>query len=212
MLICPTKRSRTLRGARPRSPDPPCGFYRISFTGELSYEVHADARHAAAIWDALIAAGDPFDLTPYGTEAMHVLRAEKGYIIVGQDTDGTACPDDLGLSWAVAGTKPDFIGKRSLARPEMRLANRKQLVGLLPEAVLQEGAQITLSAGDDAMLGHVTSSYSSPADGRPFALAMVAGGRSRIATSVCARAGGRATLCQVVNPVFYDPAGERLNG
>ena len=187
-------------------------LYRISFTGELSFEVHADARYAPVIWEALIAGGGPFDVTPYGTEAMHVLRAEKGYVIIGQETDGTVGPDDLGLSWAAAGSKPDFIGKRSLARLDMHRADRKQLVGLLPEAPVTEGAQITATPDDKAMLGHVTSSYWSPALDRPVALALVATGRTRIGSTIHARSSDRAVRCTVVDPVFYDSVGERLHG
>ena len=198
-------RTATIAGHRVR-------LYRISFTGELSYEVHADSRHASTIWAALTAAGGPFGATPYGTEAMHVLRAEKGYIIIGQETDGTTTPDDLGLSWAVATSKPDFIGKRSLALSEMHRADRKQLVGLLPETLLTEGAQITATQHDRAMLGHVTASYWSPTIDRPFALALVAAGRERIGTSVYARADDRVTLCNIVDPVIHDPQGERLHG
>ena len=187
-------------------------LYRISFTGELSYEVHTDARHGGAVWSALFEAGNPFSVTPYGTETMHVLRAEKGYVIIGQETDGTVTPDDLGLSWAVAANKPDFIGKRSLARSEMLRADRRQLVGLLPDAAVPEGAQITATADDVAMLGHVTSSYWSPTRDVPFALAMIAGGRARIGTTVQARFDGTAVRCAIVDPVFYDSEGGRIDG
>ena len=187
-------------------------LYRISFTGELSYEVHTDARHGAAVWEALFEAGKPFGVTPYGTEAMHVLRAEKGYLIIGQETDGTVTPDDLGLSWAVAANKPDFIGKRSLARAEMSRADRKQLVGLLPDAPVPEGAQITASANDTAMLGHVTSSYWSPTRDVPFALALVAGGRAKIGATIHARFDGKAVRCAIVDPMFHDSEGGRIDG
>ena len=123
----------------------PARLFRVSFTGELGFEVNVPARHGRALWEKLFEAGQPYDITPYGTEAMHVLRAEKGYIIVGQDTDGTLTPQDAGLAWAIGKAKPDFVGKRSLTRPDMVSKGRKQLVGLLtddPKAVLQEGAQI----------------------------------------------------------------------
>jgi sarcosine oxidase subunit alpha len=94
----------------------PVRVYRISFTGELSYEVHCASPSGSQVWEALYQAGQPHGITPYGTETMHVLRAEKGYIIIGQETDGTVSPVDLGLSGAIAKKKPDFIGKRSLAR------------------------------------------------------------------------------------------------
>ncbi len=186
-------------------------LYRISFTGEISYEVHVDARFGPAVWEALWAAGQPFGIVPYGTENMHVLRAEKGYIIVGQDTDGTVGPLDLGLGWAVAVTKPDFIGKRSLLRPDMLRDDRKQLVGLLTDELLPEGAQLVATPGDCRMFGHVTSSYWSPALDRPIALALLAGGRSRNGETIYARFGAATVAAQVVEPVFHDPDGARLD-
>ncbi len=189
----------------------PVRLYRISFTGDLSFEIHSDARHAQAVWDALYAAGQAFDLTVYGTETMHVLRAEKGYLIIGQETDGTVGPDDLGLGWAIARKKPDFVGKRSLERADMTRSDRKQLVGLLPDAPIPEGAQITVGSADTAMLGYVTSSYHSPVLDVPFALALVAGGRARHGETVYARFGGRAVVCRIVEPVFHDPGGERIS-
>ena len=135
------------------------------------------------MWDRLIAAGEQFDITPYGTETMHVLRAEKGYPIIGQDTDGTVTPQDLGMDWVVSKKKPDFIGKRSFTRAENLSPMRKQFVGLLPldrETVLPEGAQIiepvaggVLPPPPVPMLGHVTSSYRSAELGRPFGLALI---------------------------------------
>ena len=190
----------------------PVRLYRISFTGELSYEIHCDARFALIVWNAIWSAGAEFDAYAYGTENMHVLRAEKGYIIVGQDTDGTVGPDDLGLSWAIASKKPDFIGKRSLARPDMQRANRKQLVGLIPTTHIPEGAQLTATANDTAMLGHVTSSYSSPVLDQPFALALLEGGRARVGETVHARFGEAVVSALVVAPVFYDADGARMNG
>jgi sarcosine oxidase, subunit alpha len=187
-------------------------LYRISFTGELSYEVHTDARNGTAVWNALFEAGEPLGVTPYGTETMHVLRAEKGYIIIGQETDGTVTPDDLGLSWAIAKSKPDFIGKRSLLRPDTARSDRKQLVGLLPKSAIPEGAQITETATDRTMLGYVTSSYHSPTRDVPFALALIAGGRARAGKTVHARFGGASVTCQIVDPVFYDPEGARIDG
>jgi sarcosine oxidase subunit alpha len=196
----------------------PVRVYRISFTGELSYEVHVAADHGLAIWEALFAAGADLGVTPYGTEATHVLRADKGYIIIGQETDGTVTPVDLGLDWAIAKSKPDFIGKRSLARPAITAADRKQLVGLRPvddRTMLTEGAQLT---EDDRatipvpMLGHVTSSYWSDAAGGPIALALLRNGRARHGDVIHARHAGKATACRVCEPIFYDKAGERLNG
>ena len=183
----------------------PCRLFRVSFTGELGYEINVPADYGAAVWEALSSAGRRFGITPYGTEAMHVLRAEKGYIIVGQETDGTVTPDDLGLDWIVGKTKPDFVGKRSLARPDLVAPGRKQLVGLLtedPSEVLEEGAQIVAAIRTRPipmrMLGHVTSSYWSPNCGRSIALALVAGGRGRIGEPPPRDDAGRLTTVQVV--------------
>ncbi len=128
----------------------PMRLFRMSFTGELGYEVNVPSDYGLAVWEAIYAAGQAHGITPYGTETMHVLRAEKGYIIVGQETDGTVTPDDAGLGWAIAKSKPDFVGKRSLARATMHAPDRKQLVGLLtvdPQVVLEEGAQIVATPG-----------------------------------------------------------------
>ncbi|WP_248304547.1 sarcosine oxidase subunit alpha [Breoghania sp. L-A4] len=196
----------------------PARIFRISFTGELSYEINVPAYQGMALWDALFAAGEKHGLTPYGTETMHVLRAEKGFIIVGQETDGTVTPFDLSMGWIVSKAKPDFVGKRSYDRPDTARGDRKQLVGLLtedPDFVLPEGAQITLRAGGETpipMIGHVTSSYHSDTLGRSIALALIADGPNRLDTTVHAPLPGRSEPCKVVKPVFYDPEGVRLNG
>ena len=192
-------------------------LFRVSFSGELGFEINVPADQGRRVWEAVWAAGQPHGLTPYGTETMHVLRAEKGFIIVGQETDGTATPDDVGLTWAVGKAKPDYVGKRSLARPSMSAPERKQLVGLLtdsPETVLQEGAQIVSSRGLKApmpVIGHVTSSYYSAVLGRSIALAMVSGGRARMGETLYSPTGSGDVPVKVVGPVFYDPEGARLN-
>jgi sarcosine oxidase subunit alpha len=186
---------------------------RVSFTGDLGYELNVPVGAAQKIWDALWVKGQDFGLTPYGTEAMHVLRAEKGYIIVGQETDGTVTPDDVGLGWAIGQAKKDFVGKRSLARTAMRAADRKQLVGLetiSSSAVLEEGAQI-VEAGMRKSLGHVTSAYHSAVLDKPIALAMVAGGRGRIGQTLRVPMPGGDVDVRVVNQVFYDAEGARLH-
>jgi sarcosine oxidase subunit alpha len=196
----------------------PMRLFRVSFTGECGYEVNVPADYGRAVWEAIIEAGRPFAITPYGTEAMHVLRAEKGYIIVGQEADGTATPDDLGLAWAIGKAKADFVGKRALARAGMMAAGRKQLVGLLtddPNIVLEEGAQIVATPDEPVpmtLLGHVTSSYRSATLGRSIALAMLRDGRARIGERLFVPMQGRVIGVKVVSPVFYDPQGERLHG
>jgi sarcosine oxidase subunit alpha len=157
-------------------------------------------------------------MTPYGTEAMHVLRAEKGYIIVGQETDGTATPDDAGLSWAIGKNKTDFVGLRSLQRPAMKRADRKQLVGLKPKdgrSVLDEGAQVCERPAQQPpmqLIGHVTSSYAASTVGFPIALAMIAGGRARMGSTVYVSQPTGDVEVEVSSPVFYDPEGVRVNG
>ncbi|WP_138759275.1 2Fe-2S iron-sulfur cluster-binding protein [Modestobacter altitudinis] len=200
----------------------PVRLARISFSGELAYEVHLNAWYAMAVWTRLIEAGRRYGITPYGTETMHVLRAEKGYPIIGQDTDGTVTPHDLGMAWAVSKKKPDFIGKRSFARPANTDPRRKQLVGLLPtdgSTVLPEGSQVVELHPDGVlppppvpMLGHVTSSYRSAELGRPFALALVRAGRSRIGETLHVPLDGSLVPVEVTASVLVDPEGARRDG
>jgi sarcosine oxidase subunit alpha len=192
---------------------------RVSFTGELAYEIHVSGENGRAMWEEVLDAGAPAGITPYGTESMHVLRAEKGFVIVGQDTDGTVTPDDLGMSWIVNPSKGDFVGKRSLVRPDTLRPDRRQLVGLLPQDPgerLREGSQLIADAEPGPppvpMLGHVTSSYRSAALGRTFALAMVNGGRARRGHTVYAVLAERTEPVLIVDPVFYDPEGARRDG
>jgi sarcosine oxidase subunit alpha len=195
----------------------PMRLFRVSFTGELGFEVNVPSAFGRGVWEAIMAAGAEHRITPYGTETMHILRAEKGYIIVGQDTDGTVTPHDAGLGWAVGKKKPDFVGKRSLARPDLVAEGRKQLVGLLtedPGEVLEEGAQIVLDPKQPIpmkMVGHVTSSYWSEALGRSIAMALIAGGRERMGETVYLPMIGRTIPAVVGETVFYDPDGARLN-
>jgi len=198
----------------------PARVFRISFSGELAYEVNVATWHGYALWQALTTAGAEAGITPYGTETMHVLRAEKGYPIVGQDTDGTVTPDDLGLGWALRKSTKDFVGRRSLSRPDTARSDRKQLVGLLPEdpaLLLVEGAHIVehtpLGPPPVPYLGHVTSSYPSAALGQTFALALVASGRQRIGERLYATTvDGKLAPVQVTSHVLYDPEGARRDG
>ncbi|KAB2919176.1 MAG: sarcosine oxidase subunit alpha family protein [Hyphomicrobiaceae bacterium] len=196
----------------------PTRLFRVAFTGELGYEVNVSADHARAVWEAVYESGRTFGITPYGTEAMHVLRAERGFIVVGQDTDGTVTPEDAGLAAMIAKTKPDFVGKRSLMRPDMVAADRKQLVGLatqVPQLVLDEGAQIVADPRAPIpmkMLGHVTSSYWSTACGHSIALALVSGGCARLGQTLYATTPTGFAAVRVVEPVFFDRHGERVNG
>ncbi|MGB7399073.1 sarcosine oxidase subunit alpha family protein [Castellaniella sp.] len=190
---------------------------RVSFSGELSFEVYVPANMGRHIAERLMEAGQPYEITPYGTETMHVLRGEKGYIIVGQDTDGSVTPVDLGMGGMVAKTK-DCLGKRSLARSHTSGDGRKQFVGLLANdstCLLPEGGQILQGPTQAAiapMFGHVTSSYMSPILGRSIALALLKDGHARMGHEVTvATADGRFMPARVCSPVFYDPEGARQN-
>jgi sarcosine oxidase subunit alpha len=189
---------------------------RVSFTGELGYEINVGSAYGHDVWESVWSEAEKQGGCAYGTEAMHVMRAEKGYVIVGQDTDGTVTLADLGLDWAIGKTKKDFVGKRSLALRNMLNEGRKQLVGLLtddPSIALEEGAQITESAAPavgSSALGHVTSSYHSPTLQRSIALALVAGGRARMGAKLYAPMPSGAVAVTVTTPVFYDKEGVRL--
>ncbi|TLP43879.1 sarcosine oxidase subunit alpha [Cohaesibacter sp. CAU 1516] len=193
----------------------PARLFRLSFTGELGFEVNVPAQHGLALWQTLHQAGKALDLCVYGTETMHVLRAEKGFIIVGQDTDGTVTPFDLGMGWAVAKKKPDFVGMRGLARPDLVAEGRKQLVGLLTDDAatkLEEGAQIVLDPSEPlpmTMVGHVTSSYHSTTIGRPIALALLQDGRKRIGEQVHIPMPDGVITATVRDTLFFDPDGSR---
>ncbi len=187
----------------------PARVFRISFTGDLAFEINVPARYGLALWEALMEAGHEFDICPYGTEAMHVLRAEKGFIIVGQDTDGTVTPKDLGMDWIVSKTKGDFLGRRSFNRTDTASENRKQLVGLLtedPNFVLPEGSHVVEQLKDSPpmkMLGHITSSYFSPSLGRSIAMGLIRDGFNRMGkTMVVSLMDGGSQKVTVTEPVF----------
>ena len=204
----------------------PTRLFRMSFTGERGFEVNVPADYGLEVWKALYAEGRKFGACAYGTEAMHVLRAEKGYIIVGQETDGTVTPADAGLDWAIGKKKRDFVGIRGLKRADLSAENRLQLVGLKtvdPKTVLEEGAQIVADPREKipmTMIGHVTSSYWSENCGRSIALALVQGGRARQGGTLWVPmppksgedAGAAAIEVEITGTVFWDEKGERLNG
>ncbi|MGQ7844437.1 sarcosine oxidase subunit alpha family protein [Granulosicoccus sp. 3-233] len=195
----------------------PARIFRISFTGDLSYEINVPAQYGLAVWNALFKAGKEFDLTPYGTETMHVLRAEKGFIIVGQDTDGSMTPYDMNHGWAVANNKPfSFIGKRGMNRQDCLRGDRKQLVGLMtsnPDAELPEGAQAVRDPDQAipmSMVGHVTSSYVSATLERRIAMAVIKDGLNRLGEKVYfPLKGGSVIEATICSPVFFDPEGVR---
>ena len=199
--------------------DVPARVFRISFTGELSYEINVQANYGMYLWEKLFEAGEEFNLTPYGTETMHILRAEKGFIIAGQDTDGSVTPEDLGMGWCIARKKPfSFIGKRGMARQDCQRENRKQLVGLKtrqPHVVLEEGAQAVFDPDAKIpmpMVGHVTSSYWSANLGHSIAMAVIKGGLNKMGEKVFfPQVDGQMIEAEICSPVFLDPKGERQN-
>jgi len=192
--------------------------YRISFAGELSFEMAVPASRGLELWEALIEAGDEFGVMPYGTEAMHVMRAEKGYIMIGDETDGTVIPQDLGLDWAISKKKADFIGKRAQERKHMSDPDRWKLVGLETEdgGVLPDGAYATAPGhnanGQRNVQGRVTSTYYSPTLGRGIAMGLVLHGPERMGEVLeFALVDGTVMKARIVDPVFYDKDGEKQN-
>ena len=192
-------------------------LFRISFSGELSFEIATPAHHGLGLWRALLSAGKEFGICAYGTEALHILRAEKGFIVVGDETDGTVTPLDVGMSWAVSKKKADFIGKRSLQQAFLKAGGRKQLVGLETEdasEVLPDGAYAVdevKAAPPMKMIGHVTSSYWSPTLKRSIAMALIEGGQARMGEMVSFPLEGKTVQAKIVDPVFYDKKGARQN-
>ncbi|MFT5005467.1 MAG: sarcosine oxidase subunit alpha [Paracoccaceae bacterium] len=193
--------------------------YRISFSGELSYEVAVPASQGLAFWNAALEAGREFGIQPYGTECLHVMRAEKGFIMIGDETDGTVIPQDLNLGWAISKKKEDFLGKRAQQRSFMVDENRKQLVGLLtedPQVVLPDAAHAIegppRANGMENIIGHVTSTYYSPTLGHSIAMALIKGGSKRMGEVLSFPVGeGRVIKARVVDPVFLDKEGARQN-
>jgi len=195
---------------------------RASFTGELGYEIYVPPKYALELWEKIFAYGTNLGLIPYGTETMHLLRAEKGYVVIGQDTDGTVTPIDLNLNWMIGKNKKDFIGKRSLSRSDTARTDRKQLVGILTldrGKNIEEGQHIVeqknLPRNIDKpvdYLGHITSSYYSPTLNRCVAMALLKNGNQLIGKKlfVSRSSGLENTEVEVVKPTFHDPENKRL--
>ena len=190
----------------------PVRVFRVSFSGELAYEIAVPAGFGASLWQALLDAGKDLGLAAYGTEALHVMRAEKGFIMIGDETDGTVTPLDLGLGWAVSKKKRDFLGKRGLRMPHLAASNRWQLVGLLtddPGTVLPCGACAVEAepGGGQAIVGYVTSSYHSPTVGRSIAMALIQRGRERMGESVALPVQDGTVSARIVRPAFLEDGG-----
>ncbi len=193
-------------------------IYRISFSGELSYEIAVPASKGRAFWDKLLEVGEKFGVMAYGTEALHIMRAEKGFIMMGDETDGTVIPQDLGLDWAISKKKDDFLGKRAQQRSFMTNPDRWKLVGLqtIDGSVLPDGVY-ALAAGENAngqrnTQGRVTSSYHSPSLGFGIAMGLVLRGPERMGEVIeFGHTDGSMTAAKIVDPVFYDKDGEKQN-
>lgn len=198
-------RTGHIAGARTR-------LYRVSFSGELGYEISVPSRYATSLWTQLLAAGTDLGITPYGTEALLVLRLEKGYLHMGIDTDGTTSPQDVGWSEGAIRKKADFIGKRSLSLPMNLRPNRLQLVGLTAETpdAFVPGAHLRLPGTSEGSDGWITSAAFSPTLERTIGLGMLRGGRTRQGQSIAVHDLGRRGRARVVNTPFYDPTGARL--
>ncbi len=191
----------------------PIRLYRISFSGELGYEINIPARHGAALWEQLLASGKDLGVVPYGIETLLLLRLEKGFLHVGVDTDGTTSPADVGWGDVATRKKADFIGRRSLTRSDNLRADRLQLVGLASDNadVLVAGAHLRLPGTREGSDGWVTSAAVSPALGRPIALALLRGGRSRLGEAIVVHDLDRRCRASVVTTPFFDPEGIRLH-
>ncbi|NPD13708.1 sarcosine oxidase subunit alpha family protein [Xinfangfangia sp. D13-10-4-6] len=197
----------------------PVRVHRISFSGELSYEIAVPASHALAFWERLYEAGQEFGLQPYGTEGLHVLRAEKGFIMIGDETDGTVIPQDLNLDWAISKKKEDFLGKRGQQRTYLAAKDRWKLVGFesIDGTVIPDGAYViapgTNEYGFRNAQGRITSTYYSPTLKKGIAMGLLKNGPARMGEVVefTSMTGGVSVSAKVVDPVFYDKDGEKQN-
>jgi sarcosine oxidase, subunit alpha len=196
----------------------PVRAYRISFSGELSYEIAVPASHGAAFWDACLAVGEGLGVMPYGTEALHIMRAEKGFIMIGDETDGTVIPQDLNLGWAISKKKPDFLGKRGQERAFLASADRWRLVGLetLDGSVIPDGSYAVADGindnGQRNTQGRVTSTYYSPTLKRGIAMGLVLHGPERMGEVIqFTRIGAEPVAARIVDAVAYDKDGDKQN-
>jgi len=190
---------------------------RLSFSGERAYEVYCGAGHGTLVWEALIAAGEPFGLVPYGLEALGTLRIEKGHV-TGAEIDGRATAHDLHLDWMLSKKKP-FIGSAMLAREGLVAPDRLKLVGLvsLDNRPLNSGAHIVERLDREnprGSIGHVTANCYSPALGKYIALALVKGGKKRHGTRayISDPLRNRFGPVEIVSHHFFDPEGKRMHG
>lgn len=192
--------------------DAPLRIARVSFTGEVSFEISVPASNIEALWKTVTAAGDPLGVRPIGIEALSILRAEKGFIIIGKDTDGETMPHDLGFSLPREKKSTAFVGDRGLHTEVANDPDRRQLVGLTAKGgtPLPTGAHL-IEGADRRSFGIVTSSYMSPNVQRPIALGLVERGRDRIGETVTVFHLGKTYEATLSTPVAFDPDGARIH-
>ncbi|MBM3597995.1 MAG: sarcosine oxidase subunit alpha family protein [Alphaproteobacteria bacterium] len=193
----------------------PTRIYRVTYTGELSFEVNVAGRHGLALWQALMDAGREFGIEPVGSEANHVLRVEKGFLSLGHEVDGTTDPYDLGMGWIVGKSKSDFIGKRALQIRRGQGTARRELVGFQFDdgtTLVPEGSPITPGGAQGDSEGYVSACVWSEALGRTAALGLLLDGRRRFGERIWIRPPGRVVAATVVKPAFYDLGGQRMRG
>jgi len=191
--------------------------YRVSYSGEMAFEISVGARDGQSLWNAVLQAGAAYGIMPYGVEALDVMRIEKGHLGIGTEIDGKTTPDDLGLGGMVKKNQL-FIGSVLLNRPAYTRDDRLQLVGLMPvdqSSYIPAGGQILetrFSGGKADSLGHITATTRSPELGQPIALALVSGGRARMGERLfaCSPVDNIEVEVVVTGPIFIDPKGERL--
>lgn len=191
----------------------PARLFRVSWTGELSFEINTEPHLAVEMWSRILAAGSPFGIAPIGSEANHILRVEAGYISTGHEVDGTADVIDLGFGGMVSAVKRDFIGKRSMDLRRAADPIRSELVGLLPadpNAALPEGSPLTPGGARADQEGFVSACVQSPARSRVIALGLLRNGRARLGETVHARVYDRIVPMEVVAPVFHDADRRRV--
>jgi sarcosine oxidase, subunit alpha len=187
-------------------------IHRVSFTGEVSYEVNVPAHRTIALWRACMGFGSPAGLRPYGIDSLNVMRTEKGYLHIGADTDSKTTPLDLGWRTLIEKKSADFVGRGALALAEYQRADRQQLVGVQsvdPAAPLMSGAHLINASGAPSE-GFLTSACFSPTLGDWVALARLKRGQARLGEQLLAFDQGQVTSVRIVNPVFYDPDNSRL--
>jgi sarcosine oxidase subunit alpha len=193
----------------------PARIYRVSFTGELTYEINVPSENGLAVWEGLLEAGTREGLEPLGMDALLLMRLEKGFLHVGSDTDGTTVPDDVGWGKVAANKKQDYIGKRSLRLPEHVKPDRLQLIGLSTERgrSFVIGSHLRVKDSVQATDGWITSAGHTVLTSEPIALAMLRGGRARLGEDVDVYDDGIVVgRARVVSPPFFDPSGDRMNG